>query len=99
VNGQWLIESRNHVHPSGQFVYIGNRAAPAGGRNEIAVFRSRNDRRALACRFDEAVARRSRVFRVGTHGTLTFVQRDDVAVARKPLGGWESSRLHRFFAR
>jgi 6-phosphogluconolactonase (cycloisomerase 2 family) len=39
VNGQWLIESRNHVHPSGQFVYIGNRAAPAGGRNEIAVFR------------------------------------------------------------
>ena len=28
-----------HVHPSGQFVYVGNRGAPTGGRNEIAVFR------------------------------------------------------------
>jgi 6-phosphogluconolactonase len=28
-----------HVHPGGQFVYVGNRGAPSGGRNEIAVFR------------------------------------------------------------
>jgi 6-phosphogluconolactonase (cycloisomerase 2 family) len=31
-----------HVHPNGQFVYVGNRGAPTGGRNEIAVFRINN---------------------------------------------------------
>ncbi len=28
-----------HVHPNGQFVYVGNRGAAAGNFNEIAVFR------------------------------------------------------------
>ena len=109
-----------HVHPSGQFVYVGNRGAPAGGRNEIAVFRinettgepspsrmsthaaSHRGRRARpfrpsARRREPEFGVRQRggstklvpanlaVFRVGSNGTLTFVQRYDVAVARKPL--------------
>ena len=39
VYRQGQTTSTVHVHPSGQFVYVGNRGAPAGGRNEIAVFR------------------------------------------------------------
>ena len=28
-----------HVHPNGEFVYVGNRGAPPNGSNNIAVFR------------------------------------------------------------
>ena len=110
-----------HVHPSGQFVYVGNRGAPAGGRNEIAVFRidemtgepsliQNVDTRGFTPRTfaldpsgrvlvvgnqssvsvteggsTKLVPANLAVFRVGSNGTLTFVQRYDVAVARKPL--------------
>ena len=110
-----------HVHPSGQFVYVGNRGAPAGGRNEIAVFRINEttgepsliqnvDTRGFTPRTfaldpsgrvlvvgnqnsvsvteggsTKLVPANLAVFRVGSNGTLTFVQRYDVAVARKPL--------------
>jgi 6-phosphogluconolactonase (cycloisomerase 2 family) len=111
-----------HVHPSGQFVYVGNRGAPAtGGRNEIAVFRINEatgepsliqnvDTRGFTPRTfaldpsgrllvvgnqnsvsvgesgsAKLVPANLAVFRVGGDGTLTFVQRYDIAVARKPL--------------
>ncbi len=110
-----------HVHPSGQFVYVGNRGAPTGGRNEIAVFRINEatgepsliqnvDTRGFTPRtfaLDPSgrllvvgnqnsvsvgegasmklVPANLAVFRVGSDGTLAFVQRYDIAVARKPL--------------
>jgi 6-phosphogluconolactonase len=110
-----------HLHPSGQFVYVGNRGAPTGGRNEIAVFRINEatgeptliqnvDTRGFTPRTfsldpsgrllvvgnqnsvsvseggsTKLVPANLAVFRVGSNGTLTFVQRYDVAVARKPL--------------
>ena len=46
-----------HVHPSGQFVYVANRGAPAGGRNEIAVFR-----------INEATGEPSLIQNVDSHG-------------------------------
>ena len=46
-----------HVHPGGQFVYMGNRGAPAVGRNEIAVFR-----------INEATGEPSLIQNVDTHG-------------------------------
>jgi len=110
-----------HVHPSGQFVYVGNRGTPTGGRNEIAVFRI-NDATgepALIQNVDshgftprtfaldpsgrllvvgnqssvsvgeggsmQLVPANLAVFRVGSNGTLAFVQRYDIAVGRKPL--------------
>ena len=40
ANLQGQTTSTVHVHPSGRFVYVGNRGNPAAGRrNEIAVFR------------------------------------------------------------
>jgi 6-phosphogluconolactonase (cycloisomerase 2 family) len=110
-----------HVHPSGQFVYVGNRGAPTGGRNEIAVFRINEatgepsliqnvDTQGFTPRTfaldpsgrllvvgnqnsvsvgeggsTKLVPANLAVFRVAGNGTLTFVQRYDVAVARKPL--------------
>lgn len=110
-----------HVHPSGQFVYVGNRGAPTGGRNEIAVFRINEatgepsliqnvDTRGFTPRtfaLDPSgrllvvgnqnsvsvgegasmklVPANLAMFRVGSDGTLAFVQRYDIAVARKPL--------------
>jgi 6-phosphogluconolactonase (cycloisomerase 2 family) len=110
-----------HVHPGGQFVYVGNRGAPAGGRNEIAVFRINEatgepsliqnvdthgftprtfaldpSGRLLVVGNQNSVSVREggstklvpanlAVFRVGSDGRLTFVERYDVAVARKPL--------------
>jgi len=110
-----------HVHSSGQFVYVGNRGTPTGGRNEIAVFRI-NDATgepALIQNVDshgftprtfaldpsgrllvvgnqssvsvgeggsmQLVPANLAVFRVGSNGTLAFVQRYDIAVGRKPL--------------
>ena len=110
-----------HVHPSGQFVYVGNRGAATDGRNEIAVFRinEATGEPSLIQNVDthgftprtfsldpsgrllvvgnqnsvsvgeggstKLVPANLAVFRVGSNGTLTFVQRYDVAVARKPL--------------
>jgi 6-phosphogluconolactonase len=110
-----------HVHPSGQFVYVGNRGTPAGGVNEIAVFRidqatgepsliQNVDTRGFTPRtfaLDPSgrllvvgnqnsvsvgegpsmklVPANLAVFRVGSDGTLAFVQRYDIAVDRKPL--------------
>jgi len=110
-----------HVHPGGQFVYVGNRGAPAGGRNEIAVFRingttgepsliqnvdtqgftprtfaldpsgrvlvvgNQNSVSVSEGGSTKLVPANLAVFRVGSNGTLTFAQRYDVAVARKPL--------------
>jgi 6-phosphogluconolactonase len=110
-----------HVHPGGQFVYVGNRGAPTGGRNEIAVFRINDatgepslvqnvDTRGFTPRTfaldpsgrllvvgnqnsvsvpeggaTKLVPANLAVFRVANDGTLTFVQRYDIAVARKPL--------------
>jgi 6-phosphogluconolactonase (cycloisomerase 2 family) len=110
-----------HVHPSGQFVYVGNRGAPTGGRNEIAAFRINEatgepsliqnvDTRGFTPRtfsldpsgrllvvgnqnsmsIGEAASTKLvpanlAVFRVASDGMLTFVQRYDIAVARKPL--------------
>ncbi len=45
------------VHPGGQFVYVGNRGAPTGGLNEIAVFR-----------INEATGEPSLIQNVDTHG-------------------------------
>jgi 6-phosphogluconolactonase (cycloisomerase 2 family) len=109
------------VHPSGQFVYVGNRGAPTGGRNEIAVFRINEatgepsliqnvDTRGFTPRTfsldpsgrllvvgnqnsvsvgeaasTKLVPANLAVFRVASDGMLTFVQRYDIAVARKPL--------------
>jgi len=110
-----------HVHPNGQCVYVGNRGAPTGGRNEIAVFRineatgepsliqnvdthgftprtfsldpagrllvvgNQNSVSVSEGGSTKLVPANLAVFRVGTDGTLTFVQRYDIAVARKPL--------------
>jgi 6-phosphogluconolactonase len=110
-----------HVHPGGQFVYVGNRGAPTGGRNEIAVFRingttgepsliqnvdtqgftprtfaldpsgrvlvvgNQNSVSVSEGGSTKLVPANLAVFRVASNGTLTFVQRYDVAVARKPL--------------
>lgn len=110
-----------HVHPSGQFVYVGNRGAPTGGRNEIAVFRinqttgepsliqnadthgftprtfaldpsgkllvvgNQNSVSITEGGSSKLVAANLAVFRIASNGTLTFVQRYDVAVGRKPL--------------
>jgi 6-phosphogluconolactonase (cycloisomerase 2 family) len=110
-----------HVHPSGQFVYVGNRGTPTGGRNEIAVFRvneatgepslvqnvdtrgftprtfaldpsgrllvvgNQNSVSVLEGGSTKEVPANLAAFRVGSNGTLTFVQRYDIAVARKPL--------------
>ena len=118
------------VHPSGQFVYVGNRGAPTGGRNEIAVFRINEatgepsliqnvDTRGFTPRTfaldpsgrllivgnqnsvsvseggsTKMVPANLAVFRVGRDGTLTFVQRYDIAVARKPLW-WMGIVAHR----
>jgi 6-phosphogluconolactonase (cycloisomerase 2 family) len=46
-----------HVHPSGRFVYVGNRGAPAGGHNEIAVFR-----------INDATGEPSLIQNIDTHG-------------------------------
>ena len=119
-----------HVHPGGQFVYVGNRGAPTGGRNEIAVFRINEatgepsliqnvDTRGFTPRTfaldpsgrllivgnqnsvsvseggsTKMVPANLAVFRVGRDGTLTFVQRYDIAVARKPLW-WMGIVAHR----
>ena len=110
-----------HVHPGGQFVYVGNRGTPTGGLNEIAVFRINEatgepsliqnvdtrgftprtfaldpSGRLLVVGNQNSVSVREggsmtpvpanlAVFRVGSNGTLAFVQRYDIAVARKPL--------------
>ena len=110
-----------HVHPGGQFVYVGNRGAPTGGRNEIAVFRingttgepsliqnvdtqgftprtfaldpsgrvlvvgNQNSVSVSEGDSTKLVPANLAVFRVGINGTLNFVERYDVAVARKPL--------------
>jgi 6-phosphogluconolactonase (cycloisomerase 2 family) len=110
-----------HVHPGGQFVYVGNRGAPTGGRNEIAVFRinaatgepsliqnvdthgftprtfaldpsgrllvvgNQNSVSVSEGGSTKLVPANLAVFRVASDGTLTFAQRYDVAVARKPL--------------
>lgn len=110
-----------HVHPTGTFVYVGNRGAPTGGRNEIAVFKineatgepsliqnadthgftprtfaldpsgrllvvgNQNSVSVGEGASTKLVPANLAMFRIGTDGTLTFVQRYDVAVARKPL--------------
>ena len=110
-----------HVHPNGQFVYVGNRGAPTGGRNEIAVFSineatgepsliqnvdthgftprtfaldpsarllvagNQNSVSVNEGASTQLVPANLAVFRVGSNGTLTFVERYDVAVGRKPL--------------
>jgi 6-phosphogluconolactonase (cycloisomerase 2 family) len=110
-----------HVHPTGKFVYVGNRGAPTGGRNEIAVFKineatgepsliqnadthgftprtfaldpsgrllvvgNQNSVSVGEGASTKLVPANLAMFRIGTDGTLTFVQRYDVAVARKPL--------------
>jgi len=110
-----------HVHPSGQFVYVGNRGAPTGGYNEIAVFKineatgepsliqnvdthgftprtfaldpsgrvlvvgNQNSVSVGEGTSTKLVPANLAMFRVGSDGTLTFVQRYDIAVARKPL--------------
>ena len=110
-----------HVHPGGQFVYVGNRGAPTGGLNEIAVFTINEatgepslvqnvDTRGFTPRTfsldpsgrllvvgnqnsvsvkeggsTKEVPANLAVFRIASDGTLTFVQRYDVAIARKPL--------------
>jgi 6-phosphogluconolactonase (cycloisomerase 2 family) len=110
-----------HMHPNGQFVYVGNRGAAAGGHNEIAVFKINETTgepsliqnvdthgftprtfaldpsgRMLVVGNQNSVSvgegasatlvpANLAVFRVGSNGTLTFVQRYDVAVGRKPL--------------
>jgi 6-phosphogluconolactonase (cycloisomerase 2 family) len=121
-NTQGQTTSTVHVHPSGRFVYVGNRGTPTTGRrNEIAVFRVNEqtgeptlfqnadthgftprtfslDRsgRLLVVGNQSSVSVRGgdsttevpanlAVFRIGSDGTLTFVQRYDVAVGRKPL--------------
>jgi DNA-binding beta-propeller fold protein YncE len=109
------------VHPTGKYVYVGNRGAPTGGHNEIAVFRINDatgeptliqnvDTRGFTPRTfaldpsgrvlvvgnqnsvsvsegtsTKLVPANLAMFRVASNGTLTFVQRYDVAVARKPL--------------
>jgi DNA-binding beta-propeller fold protein YncE len=109
------------VHPTGKFVYVGNRGAPAGGHNEIAVFgiNEATGEPSLIQNVDthgftprtfsldpsgrllvvgnqnsvsvgegastKLVPANLAMFRIGSDGTLTFVQRYDVAVARKPL--------------
>ena len=113
-NPQGQTTSTVHVHPSGRFVYVGNRGTPATGRrNEIAVFRINEatgeptlvqnaDTHGFTPRtfsLDPSgrvlvvgnqsttpeVPANLAVFGVGSDGTLTFVQRYDVAVGRKPL--------------
>lgn len=110
-----------HVHPSGRFVYVGNRGAPTGGRNEIAVFKineatgepsliqnidthgftprtfsldpsggllvvgNQNSVSVSEGGSTKVVPANLAVFRIASNGTLTFVQRYDVAVGRKPL--------------
>ena len=110
-----------HVHPTGEFVYVGNRGAPASGHNEIAVFtiNEKTGEPSLIQNIDthgftprtfaldpsgrllvvgnqnsvsvgegastKVVPANLAMFRIGSDGTLTFVQRYDVAVARKPL--------------
>ena len=110
-----------HVHPNGQFVYVGNRGAAAGGHNGIAVFKinettgepsliQNEDTRGFTPRTfaldpsgrllvvgnqnsvsviegtsTKLVPANLALFRVASDGTLTFVQRYDIAVARKPL--------------
>jgi 6-phosphogluconolactonase (cycloisomerase 2 family) len=119
-----------HVHPGGQFVYVGNRGAPAGGRNEIAVFRinEATGEPALVQNVDthgftprtfsidpsgrllvvgnqnsvsvpeggstKLVPANLAAFRIASDGTLTFVQRYDIGVARKPLW-WMGIVAHR----
>ena len=122
ANAQGQTTSTVHVHPSGRFVYVGNRGTPGAGRkNEIAVFRINeatgepslvqnidtrgftprtfaldpsgrllvvgNQNSALGRDGDSStiVPANLAVFRVGSDGTLDFVQRYDVAVGRKPL--------------
>ena len=118
---QGQTTSTVHVHPSGRFVYVGNRGAPAGGRNEIAVFRindatgepsliqnvdthgftprtfaldpsggvlvvgNQNSVSVSEGGSTKLVPANLAVFRVGSDGMLAFVQRYDIAVARKPL--------------
>ena len=121
-NTQGQTTSTVHVHPSGRFVYVGNRGTPtAGRRNEIAVFRISeatgeptlvqnadthgftprtfsldSSGRLLVVGNQSSVSVRDgnsttevpanlAVFRIGSDGTLTFVERHDVAVGRKPL--------------
>ena len=55
--GAGQTASTVHVHPSGRFVYVGNRGTPSKGRNEIAVFR-----------IDEATGEPSLVQNADTHG-------------------------------
>jgi 6-phosphogluconolactonase (cycloisomerase 2 family) len=47
-----------HVHPNGQFVYVGNRGAAAGNFNEIAVFR-----------INQQTGEPSLIQNIDTHGT------------------------------
>jgi 6-phosphogluconolactonase (cycloisomerase 2 family) len=121
-NTQGQTASTVHVHPSGRFVYVGNRGTPTiGRRNEIAVFRINEatgeptliqnadtrgftprtfsldaSGRVLVVGNQSSVSVRDgnsttdvpanlAVFRIGSDGMLTFVQRHDVAVGRKPL--------------
>ena len=119
-----------HVHPGGRFVYVGNRGAPGGGRNEIAVFRinEATGEPALVQNVDthgftprtfsidpsgrllvvgnqnsvsvpeggstKLVPANLAAFRIASDGTLTFVQRYDIGVARKPLW-WMGIVAHR----
>jgi 6-phosphogluconolactonase len=119
---QGQTTSTVRVHPSGRFVYVGNRGTPAAGRrNEIAVFSidEATGEPTLVQNADThgytprtfsidpsgrvlVVGNQSSVsvgngtsttdvpanlamFRIGSDGTLTFVQRHDVADGRKPL--------------
>jgi 6-phosphogluconolactonase (cycloisomerase 2 family) len=118
---QGQTASTIHVHPSGRFVYVGNRGRGDGRHNGIAVFQinqatgepsliQNEDTRGFTPRTfaldpsgrvlvvgnqnsvsvsegtsTKLVPANLAMFRVGTDGTLTFVQRYDVAVARKPL--------------
>ena len=130
-NTQGQTTSTVHVHPSGRFVYVGNRGTPATGRrNEIAVFRINEatgeptlvqnadtrgftprtfsldpSGRLLVVGNQSSVSVRDgtsttevpanlAVFRIGSDGTLTFVERHDVAVGRKPLW-WMGIVAHR----
>ena len=123
------------MHPSGRFVYVGNRGTPtAGRRNEIAVFRINEatgeptlvqnadtrgftprtfaldpSGRLLVVGNQSSVSVRDgnsttevpanlAVFRIGSDGTLTFVQRHDVAVVRRhrvEIADEQRHRAHR----
>jgi 6-phosphogluconolactonase (cycloisomerase 2 family) len=54
---QGQTASTVHVHPSGRFAYVGNRGAPTGGLNDIAVFQ-----------IDQSTGEPALIQNVDTHG-------------------------------